>query len=83
MTAGSWLGTLRQSLRAGPPHPLVKAWVVDVGSPPGEHTRPAYPQKPLQELPGAVDVDAGDVAIPPSMPSTVAGTSFQYVLALE
>lgn len=65
MTAGSWLGTLRQSLRAGPPHPLVKAWVVDVGSPPGEHTRPAYPQKPLQELPGAVDVDAGDVAIPP------------------
>lgn len=64
MTAGSWLGTLRQSLRAGPPHPLVKAWVVDVGSP-GEHTRPAYPQKPLQELPGAVDVDAGDVAIPP------------------
>lgn len=24
-----------------------------------------YPQKPLQELPGAVDVDAGDVAIAP------------------
>ena len=34
-------------------------------SAPGEHTRPAYPQKPLQELPGAADVDAGDVAIPP------------------
>lgn len=24
-----------------------------------------YPQKPLQELPGAVDVDAGDVAVAP------------------
>lgn len=36
-----------------------------MSSPPGEHTGPAYPQKPLQELPGAVDVDAGDVAIPP------------------
>lgn len=25
--------------------------------------RATYPQKPLQELPGAVDIDAGDVAI--------------------
>lgn len=34
-------------------------------SAPGWHARPAYPQKPLQELPGAADVDAGDVAVPP------------------
>lgn len=27
--------------------------------------RATYPQKPLQELPGAVDVNAGDVAIAP------------------
>lgn len=49
-----------EQLRRKSPALLGKGW--GFGS---TTDRATYPQKPLQELPGAVDVDAGDVAVAP------------------
>lgn len=41
-----------------------------------------YPQKPLQELPGAVDVDAGDVAVAPQHAIHCGGHGLPVLLGL-